>query len=100
MRKCNRCKKIVFMTRTRQMRAPVHLQKCLAHCLFYGQYYTTFAHITNIFGNWLNEIDMKTEARIRIGVSALCWSIWNYRNNIIFNKVGVFSAGYFHMASY
>jgi hypothetical protein len=22
----------------------------------------------------------------RIGVSALCWSVWNYRNDIIFNK--------------
>jgi hypothetical protein len=42
--------------------------------------------ITNMFGNWLNGVDRKTRARIRIGVSALCWSIWNCRNDIIFNK--------------
>jgi hypothetical protein len=43
--------------------------------------YATFdippsTNITNIFGNWLNGIGKKTEARIRIGVSALCLSIW------------------------
>jgi hypothetical protein len=42
--------------------------------------------IPNMFGNWLNGVDMKSKARIRIGVSALCWSIWRCRNNIIFNK--------------
>jgi hypothetical protein len=36
--------------------------------------------------NWLNGIDKDIKARIRMGVSAICWTIWNYRNNIIFNK--------------
>ena len=48
------------------------------------------ANITNMFGNWLNGIDNKTKARIRIGVSALCWAIWICRNNVVFNKTGVF----------
>ena len=42
--------------------------------------------VTNMFGNWLNGVDRKSKARIRIGVSALCWSIWRCRNDIIFNK--------------
>ena len=41
-----------------------------------------------MFGNWLNGIDKNTKARIRIGVSALVWSIWNCRNNIVFNRKG------------
>ena len=39
-------------------------------------------NVTNMFGNWLNGMDTKTKDRIRIGVSAICWSIWNYRNNL------------------
>jgi hypothetical protein len=53
--------------------------------------YATFdippsTNITNMFGNWLNGIYKKTEARIRIGVSALCLSIWKCWNNVIFNR--------------
>ena len=43
-------------------------------------------NVTNMFGNWLNGMDKKTKDRIRIGVSAICWSIWNCRNNLVFNK--------------
>ena len=43
-------------------------------------------NITNMFGNWLNGVDKQTKARIRIGVSAICWAIWNCRNNLIFNR--------------
>jgi hypothetical protein len=43
-------------------------------------------NIINMFGNWLNGIPETDKTRIRIGVLALCWSIWIYRNNIIFNK--------------
>jgi hypothetical protein len=39
-----------------------------------------------MFGDWLNGIPKADKARIRIGVSALCWSIWTGRNNTIFNK--------------
>jgi hypothetical protein len=42
--------------------------------------------ITNMFGNWLNGVPKNAMARIRIGVSALCWSIWTCQNNIIFNS--------------
>ena len=43
-------------------------------------------NIKNMFGNWLNGMDKQTKARIRIGVSAICWSIWNCRNNLVFNR--------------
>lgn len=43
-------------------------------------------NVSNMFGNWLDGVDRKSKARIRIGVSALCWSIWRCRNDIIFNN--------------
>ena len=48
------------------------------------------ANITNMFGNWLNGIDKLTKARIRIGVAAICWSIRNCRNNVVFNRSKIF----------
>ena len=42
--------------------------------------------MTNMFGNWLNGVDRQSKAYIRIGVAALCWSIWRVRNDMIFNK--------------
>jgi hypothetical protein len=44
------------------------------------------ANIKNLFGNWLNGLDKKTKARIRVGVCALLWAIWNCRNDIVFNR--------------
>jgi hypothetical protein len=44
------------------------------------------SNITNMVGNWLNGVPKEVKARIRIGVSALCWSIWTCRNNIIFSN--------------
>jgi hypothetical protein len=44
------------------------------------------ANIKNMFGNWLNGIDKTSKARIRIGVCALIWAIWNCRNDAIFNN--------------
>ena len=44
------------------------------------------ANVTNMFGNWLNGIDKKTKGRIRVGVCALVWAIWNCRNDVVFNR--------------
>ena len=30
-------------------------------------------NITNMLRNWLNGVEKKTKARIRIGISASCW---------------------------
>jgi hypothetical protein len=43
-------------------------------------------NITNIFGNWLNGVNKKDRDHIRIGISAICWSIWTSRNDFVFNK--------------
>jgi hypothetical protein len=39
-----------------------------------------------MFRNWLNGIDKSAKARIRIGVCALVWAMWNCQNDIIFNN--------------
>jgi hypothetical protein len=53
-------------------------------------------NITNLFGKWLNGVDKKSKAHIRVGVCALLWAIWNVRNNCIFDKkkLSIISAGY------
>jgi hypothetical protein len=42
--------------------------------------------ITNMFGNWLYGVPKKDKNKIRIGISAICWTIWNTRNDMIFNN--------------
>jgi hypothetical protein len=37
---------------------------------------------------WLNGIDKVVKERIRIGVCALLWAIWNCQNDIVFNSAG------------
>jgi hypothetical protein len=64
---------------------------CLFARIVWHMIYFTYnipppTNITNMFGNWLNGVDRNDKARIRIGVSALCWSIWNCRNTIVFDK--------------
>ena len=44
------------------------------------------SNVSNMFGNWLHGVEKKTKAQIRVGTCALVWSLWNYRNDIIFNK--------------
>jgi hypothetical protein len=41
-------------------------------------------NIKNMFGNWLNGIVKSAKARIRIGVCALVWAMWNCRNDIYY----------------
>jgi hypothetical protein len=43
-------------------------------------------NVNNLFRNWLNGIDKQTKARIRVGVCALVWEIWNCRNNVVVNR--------------
>jgi hypothetical protein len=46
------------------------------------------ANIKNLFGRWLNGIDKTIKERIRVGVCALIWAMWNCRNDVIFNRAG------------
>ena len=46
------------------------------------------ANMTNMFGNWLDGIPKLIKSLILVGVSALCWSIWLCRNDVVFdNKI-------------
>jgi hypothetical protein len=42
--------------------------------------------VSNLFGNWLNGIDRKIKARICVEVCALVWAIWNFCNDVVFNR--------------
>ena len=42
--------------------------------------------IDTLFGEWLDGVDMIIARHIRIGVCALLWAIWNYRNDVVFNR--------------
>jgi hypothetical protein len=44
------------------------------------------SNVTNMFGNWLNGVAKTDKQKIRFGVSAICWSIWTSRNDLVFNK--------------
>jgi hypothetical protein len=44
------------------------------------------SNVTNMFGNWLNGVPKTDKKKIRIGVSAIYWSIWTSRNDIIFDR--------------
>jgi hypothetical protein len=41
---------------------------------------------TNMFVNWPNRLKMKDKTRIRIGISALCWSMYTTRNDFFLTK--------------
>jgi hypothetical protein len=41
--------------------------------------------VSNIFGNWLQGIDIRDRTHIRVGAIALLWSLWLCRNNLIFD---------------
>jgi hypothetical protein len=61
-------------------------RKCNFAKLVWQVVYFTFnipppTNIKNIFRNWLNGIDKTTKARIRVGVCAIFWIIWNCQND-------------------
>ena len=42
--------------------------------------------IANMFGNWLAGIPKILKSQLLVGASALCWSIWLCRNDVVFDK--------------
>jgi hypothetical protein len=40
---------------------------------------------------WQSDKDANTKRKILVGVAAMFWSIWLYRNDIIFNKKSITS---------
>jgi hypothetical protein len=43
-------------------------------------------NITNLFGNWLEGVEKKERAQIRVGVCTFLWAIWHVRNDYISNR--------------
>jgi hypothetical protein len=41
--------------------------------------------IANIFGNWLNGVEVRFKNLIRVGAIAIIWSLWLCRNDKVFN---------------
>jgi hypothetical protein len=39
-----------------------------------------------MFGDWLNGVPKNGKAKVRIGISTVCWSIWRTRNDFVFNN--------------
>ena len=62
------------------------LQKKIWRIVYFAFNTPPPTNVTNMFGNWLNGVPKSDKDRIHIGVSALCWSIWLTRNDIIFNR--------------
>jgi hypothetical protein len=60
--------------------------KVVCHIVYFTYNIPPPTNIKNKFENWLNGIDNMIKVRIRIGVSVLCWSIWNCHNNIFYNR--------------
>jgi hypothetical protein len=64
-----------------------HFARLIWWMIFFTYNIPPPTNITNMLGKWLNRIDKMTKARIHIGVSVLCWSIWTCRNDMIFNGI-------------
>jgi len=45
--------------------------------------------VCHMFGSWLSNQSKKIRNLIWVGVAAVCWAIWNCRNDIIFNKIKI-----------
>jgi hypothetical protein len=90
-RKWTGCTKCVFCDSKESIE---HLFiRCPFASLLWRVIYFTFnipapTNIKNLFGKWLNGIDKVVKERIRIGVCALLWAIWNCQNDIVFNSAG------------
>ena len=55
----------------------------------FGMQYITFgiqptSSIANMFGPWLNGFRPKLKSRILVGATAICWTIWLNRNDMVF----------------
>ena len=42
--------------------------------------------VNALFGTWLNGVEPDLARHIRVGVCALLWTIWNCRNDLVFNR--------------
>ncbi|WVZ54678.1 hypothetical protein U9M48_005442 [Paspalum notatum var. saurae] len=43
-------------------------------------------NVTMLLGSWLNGFTKKLKYSILLGVAAICWAIWSWRNDVVFNE--------------
>ena len=89
MRNWNGCQKCCFCDSNESidhifMSCP--FAKILWRLLFFAYNVPLPTRITNMFGNWLNGMRKDNKHKFRIGVAALCWSLWTSRNDLVFNR--------------
>jgi hypothetical protein len=76
------------------------LNESIQHLLFYCHFAKFIWRIIQVFSNllsptsvhnmftgWLEGIDRKLKSQILVGASAIYWTIWLTRNDIVFDKV-------------
>ena len=83
------CKKCVFCDTDESVEhlfISCHFVKNIWRLVHFTFNITPPTSIANMFGTWLNGVEKHTKARIRIGVAAFLWAIWNCRNDIVFNR--------------
>lgn len=42
--------------------------------------------VAHMFGSWLDGIHNNLKSHVLLGAAATCWSLWLYRNNVVFDK--------------
>jgi len=44
------------------------------------------SNIANLFGSWLKDFPKELKCQILIGAAAICWAVWLWRNDVVFNR--------------
>jgi hypothetical protein len=45
--------------------------------------------ISNLFNSWLRGINKDLKQLVLLGAASVCWAIWRYRNDIVFERRNV-----------
>ena len=63
-----------------------HVAKFLWRVVQYAFDLSPSQSITHLFGNWLRRVRTKLKRKLPTGASALCWTIWLSRNDMVFDR--------------
>lgn len=75
-----------------------HVARFAWLCVFFAFNVLPPRNAKDILGNWLRGAPWPTKILILFGASVLYWSIWNYRNDRVFNHKKLSNIiGYLHV---
>jgi hypothetical protein len=63
-----------------------HYARFLWHAVFFAFGINGPRSVTDMFTTWLHTSGLKQRKQILVDTSALCWTIWTSRNEVIFDK--------------